>query len=252
MYMAERVEIEMHAVNKNNTYANNAGSGGRDVTENGKRKIWIDNLKLLAAYGVMIGHCYSLFIGQNPYGQNQLTFPISDIALKATSFFYNGDMWVIVFCMLLGYFASSKHSSSVVDLIKNTYKRYIRFVEPLILLAVLIVVLNVLVGFEIRTEYVANQWIGLPMDVTFQSIMKMVFTFSPALDGPLWTLRAMFVSGIVMYFLNYILDKIKVNHKAVIYSIAVVITFFIGFKNVNYLLASCCLMGGYYGIAGIL
>ena len=213
------------------------------VIGNGQRKIWIDNLKLLAAYGVLIGHCYSLFIGQNPYGQTQLTFPIAFI-LKATSFFYNGDMWVIVFCILLGYFASSKHSSSLLELIKNTIKRYIRFVEPLIMLAVVIVVLNFMVGFEIRSDYVANQWLGLPMYVTFQGILRMVFTFSYALDGPLWTLRAMFVSGIVMYILNYILDKLKVNHKAIIYSVAMMIAFFIGRRNVSYLLASCCLMGG--------
>lgn len=208
------------------------------------RNIWIDNLKLIAAYGVLAGHCYSLFIGQNQYGQEQLTSTAS-FFLKVTSFLYNGDMWVIVFCMLSGYFAASKHFTGLIDLLKSVIKRYMRFVGPLLLLAAVIALLSVTIGFELRTDYVANEWLGLPMRVTLKSLLKMIFMFSPTLDGPLWTLRAMFVSGILMYIINFVLDYLNIKHKATIYIIVAGITFFAGIMKVEFLLCSCCFLGGY-------
>ena len=51
-----------------------------DITIKKKTRIlWIDNLKFIAAYGVVLGHCYSMFIGQNDYGKEQVSSFIMEI-----------------------------------------------------------------------------------------------------------------------------------------------------------------------------
>lgn len=208
-----------------------------------KRKIWIDNLKIFACYGVLLGHCYSLFIGQNLYGKEQITSTLSTI-LKVLNFVYNGDMWVIVFCMISGYLLSSKIFSNLRELFKSILKRYMRFVEPLILLALFIVILNKTLGFEIRSPLLANNWVGLPMTVNLRNVLKMIFLFDSYLDNPLWTLRGIFTGGIILYLINYITNKLKIKRPGIlIYSIAFIL-FVLGLFNFDALVCSCVIIGG--------
>lgn len=205
---------------------------------------WIDNLKLFACYGVLLGHCYSLFIGQVANGQERLS-SFANAFLKTTSFIYNGDMWVIVFCMLSGYLLASKHFSNLKELLVTFVKRYFRFVEPLALLAIFIVLIKFTVGFKQRSSLVANEWIGLPMTVNLGNLLKMVFLFDPYMDNPLWTMRGIFAGGILIYILNYLMDKVSIKRRTLIIFPLTFILFCIGLLySFDVLVCSCVLIGG--------
>ncbi|SDA79196.1 Acyltransferase family protein [Butyrivibrio sp. INlla18] len=214
------------------------------------RKKWIDYLKTAAAYGVMLGHCYSLFIGQNPYGQAIITKTL-DLFFKSTFFIYNGDMWVIVFCILTGYFASSKKAMNLREMVTDVVKRYLRFALPLSLVALFILAMGGLFGFEERSDLVANAWLGIPMTYGITDLLKMIFTFNNSVDGPLWTLRVMFISGIVMYIMNYLVNKINASKERTffaIYTMLAVILLAAGscsyFPFPYTSLSGCCFLGG--------
>ena len=185
-----------------------------------------------------------MFIGQNDYGKGQLS-SLEEMLINLCRLIYNGDMWGIVFCMISGYFASAKHFSSFQELVRCCIKRYVRFVKPLVILALLITLLQFAVGFDIRSDYVANQWLGIPMNVTLLNLMKMIFLFNSELDNPLWMLRALFIGCIFLYVINFFaFDYLKLRYNAIVYAIFACPLFFAGKWSAEALVTSCVIMGG--------
>lgn len=57
---------------------------------------WIDNLKLFAACGVLVGRCYSLFIGQNPYGQTIINPEKFSMAVGKIGFIWSSALSTVL------------------------------------------------------------------------------------------------------------------------------------------------------------
>lgn len=212
-------------------------------TESITRVKWIDNLKVFAAYGVLLGHCYSLFIGQNLYGQTVIN--PGNLFLRITGFIYNGDMWVIVFFILSGYFAANKSFFNIREFIKACVKRYFHFVVHFAMLVLFMLVIDQAIGFQVRSELVANEWAGLPMRISTTDCLKCIFIFDSRLDGPLWTMKYTFISGIMIYAANFICGILNIKDKSALYMVSAGILFILGLKNLPCLFYSCCIAGGY-------
>lgn len=91
---------------------------------------WIDNLKLVAAWGIVLGHLMNALA----VGEKHEFFALSKmINFYLLSGILNGEFWVVLFCMISGYLLSRKKITSLENFFFSVVQRYFRFVAPLFL-----------------------------------------------------------------------------------------------------------------------
>lgn len=117
-------------------------------------KYWIDYLKFIACLCVFGGHFFEVFIYKN-----EALADYENIVRCLMKSFLNGNFWVAVFCIISGYCIGTKRIMRFSELIKYYAKRYIRFVLPLMVALIFIVLLNKVISY--RTAECASMLQGL-------------------------------------------------------------------------------------------
>lgn len=179
-----------------------------------KRMDWIDGIKLLACICVFLSHFHGFFYEQ--CGVKQLSAGFGAVIQSSFNILKNGNLWVCLFCVLSGYFASKKEIKTWKELVKAMVNRYLRFFFPLLCVNGIAFVLYHLHCFQ--TQYYAqvlqNEWIGgyYGFEITPWIVLRASIKMTSELNSPLWMLFAMFVGSCVIYVCKFAVSKWKAKY----------------------------------------
>lgn len=189
-------------------------------------KAYISGLKGFACLMVMIGH----YIGLYKYAEN---FPVESILLdyfgkfidSKIGFVIDETFWVILFFVVSGYLVSNSRVSNIKDAISKSFLRFLRLGLPILFAYLAIILIYKIVGFHtVETKslfecaFVQNAYANV---YSFLDVLKspfdVLFFNNVSLNSPYWVLREMFITSIIIYFLNWL--KNKTNNLSVFYVI---------------------------------
>lgn len=213
-----------------------------------KRMDWMDGIKLLACVGVFISHFQGFFYEQ--CGVKQLSEGFGNVIQSSFNILKNGNLWVCLFCVISGYFASKKEIKTGKELLKAILKRYLRFFFPLLCVNIIAFVLYHLQCFQTQhyAEVLQNDWIGgyYGFNITPWIVLRASIKMTSELNSPLWMLFAMFVGTCFIYVCKYALSKCKVKYVNVAVVILwIILLFFFPSKHDVYLYSIITAVGAF-------
>ncbi len=176
---------------------------------------WLDGLKFVACMGVFSSHFASAFIenDKNLYAA-EILHPGFYYCIKIFGMFLNGAFQVRIFCIIAGLLAAKKEINSFNELILAIIKRYLRFVVPFFSAGMFLLVIEYSFGYHAQEcgKLLNATWIGTHniMPVTIYDVLRMTFLFDTSINGPLWTIRPIFMGTCIIYlFIETILFKVS-------------------------------------------
>ena len=185
-----------------------------------KRKIWLDNLKIIACVAVFWGHFHNSFYGQlqDPAFLTSADKLLVFLSQHVFNFMFNGGWWVFVFCIISGWLAWKKEIDSINKLAKTLVHRYLRFVIPVLVANIFVVIISKTIGFhsaEVGKE-LNNAWLAANYENAPQAahILKSAFLLNNEFVGPLWVLIYIFVGTCVLYCWKYLACKLHLSNTA--------------------------------------
>lgn len=196
-----------------------------------KRIYWIDGLKFLACLCVFYSHFQGFFLG---LCDKDLGYSAQFRFIMESSFniLKNGNLWVCMFCVISGYFASKKKIDSLKKLIYTIWNRYLRFLIPFFVVNLLAYILCHTVGFQTQKygHIFGNSWFGdfYNFDVTLWIVVRASIKLTSELNSPLWMILQLFIGTCVIYLYKYLLSKISaiyVNTIVLVGYLAIIIGF---------------------------
>ena len=217
-----------------------------------KRIYWIDGLKLFACMCVFYSHFQGFFMGlcENDMGYGT-TF--QTILESPFNIFKNGNLWMCMFCVISGYFASKKNVDSFRKLLSAICKRYLRFVIPFFVVNLLTYVLYYTVGIPTAKygDLFGNSWFGEFYDfkITLWIVLRASLKLTSELNSPLWMILPLFVGTCFIYLCKYLLEKMPAGivNSFVVAVAVVVIVYFPGIHDA-YLYTFITCMGAFLGV----
>lgn len=171
---------------------------------------WLDSLKLLSALGIFLGHYLCAFYNLCEI-KPDLNEMIVTILRGPLGFLTNGSYCIYIFCILSGYFAKRKKVHNLREVWTAITSRYLRFAFSLLFANLFIYLIFCCNGFytvEVGTE-LSNSWLAkyYSFNIDMALVIKGAFLFSPKLNGPLWTLKYIFIGTCMIYIYNYLCEK---------------------------------------------
>ena len=189
-------------------------------------KAYISGLKGFACLMVMIGH----YIGLYKYAEN---FPVESTLLdyfgkfieSKTGFVLDETFWVILFFVVSGYLVANSKILNIKNAISKSFMRYLRLGLPVLFAYLIIFLIYKTIGFHtsetigiFECSFVQKPYCGT---YSFLEVLKspfdVLFFNTTTLNGPYWVLREMFITSIIIYFLNWL--KNKINNQNVFYTV---------------------------------
>lgn len=212
------------------------------MNENKEHFDWIDGLKGIACLGVFIGHYFSIFLTFSNVGQTEMSDTLKTIFIPFRAL-YNGDFYVYVFAMLIGFLAGQKNIETFKEFINVVVLRYLRFAIMLVVLSIFCLIISIWPKIYLH-EYsilLDNSWIDGEYVVNIKNILKTIFLFDNSLSGPLWVFPTLFWGAVAVYLIIF-LTKSSTNHIIIPLFLGIGLSFFsIFYYNAIYL--SCCVFG---------
>ena len=192
------------------------------------RNYAVDLLKLFLCFGVVLYHINYTFY----YGIDDKSVFVPGFAyLFGIPFrgLFNGTFNVYLFCVLSGYFASTKIIKSFKELIVVCLKRYYVFLVPTFFCNLICFVLykNNLFYHKELSHLFNNTWLlnNYPEGISFLTIVKQSLYFGSILNQPLWMLSSLFCGNILIYFSSYLKSK----SKRIIWNYGILVLLLIGY-----------------------
>lgn len=185
-----------------------------------KRKVWLDNIKLIACLAVFWGHFYNSFYGQL---QDQSFLTSADkflifLSLHVFNFMFNGSWWVLVFCIISGWLAWKKEIDSIYKLAKTLLHRYLRFVIPVLAANIFVIIISKTIGFHSAEvgKALNNVWLASNYENAPQAahVLKSALLMSNEFVGPLWVLPYIFIGTCALYCWKYLAGKLHLSNTA--------------------------------------
>lgn len=217
-----------------------------------ERILWLDGLKFCAALGILTGHYWCAFYRFCNVKPDLNTFIVM-IFNKPLSFAMNGTYFILIFCIMSGYLARQKKINSLKELLITILKRYLRFALSLMTVYLFIYLLSRLFGFYTAEvgDALSNEWLSkyYRTGISLREVIIYAFSLSPAMNGPLWTLKYIFIGTCIVYVYNYFYMKWNpayINAIAgtmcIAYSLYMIILGEAGLQN-RYLFSIACVSG---------
>lgn len=175
-----------------------------------KKIQWIEGIKVIAALSVFWGHFHITYYATRVDaaslgGMSKVIIFVMNNFLRL---FWDGALWVYVFAVFSGYFASKKEIISIRDLIGTVLRRYIRFVFPIFFTNVFVLFIQNTIGFHayqfgrmINSEWVAQAYNNEKM--TLQEAFHSAFLLTNDFNGSFWIIRPFFVGSCILYVYSY-------------------------------------------------
>lgn len=213
-----------------------------------KRIDWIDGIKLLACICVFISHFQGFFYEQ--CGVKQLSTAFGTVIQSSFNILKNGNLWVCLFCVISGYFASKKEIRTWKELFKAIVNRYLRFFIPLFCVNIIAFVLYHLHCFQTQyyAEILQNDWIGgyYGFNITPWIVLRASIKMTSELNSPLWMLFAMFVGTCFIYVCKYAMSKCKARYVNIaVVTLWLIMLFVFPNKHDVYLYSIITVFGGF-------
>lgn len=200
-----------------------------------KRIYWIDGLKFLACLCVFFSHFQGFFLG---LCDKDLGYSVQFRSIMESPFniLKNGNLWVCMFCIISGYFASKKKIDSLKKLLLTIWNRYLRFLIPFFVVNLLAYILCHTVGFQTQKygQILGNSWFGefYNFNVTLWVVIRASIKLTSELNSPLWMILQLFIGTCAIYFCKYLLSKISAKYVNVIVIIGYLVIV-IGFPGIH-------------------
>ena len=189
-------------------------------------KTYISGLKGFACLMVMIGH----YIGLYKYAED---FPVESVGLdyfgkfldSKIGFVIDETFWVVLFFVVSGYLVANSRILNIKDAISKSFLRFLRLGLPILFAYLIIFLIYKFVGFHtaetvgiFECPFIQKPYSGT---YSFLEVLKSPFDVlllnNVSLNSPYWVLREMFITSILIYFLNWL--KNKINNKNIFYGI---------------------------------
>ena len=198
----------------------------KDTANQTNYKSYISGLKGFACLMVMVGH----YIGLYKYAE---AFPAESKLLDYFEMFLNSKInfvldenyWVILFFVVSGYLVANSKIHNFSDVVKKSLMRFLRLGLPILFAYAIIFAIYKTIGFH-TTETITifeNSFIqnALSGEYGFTDVLKspidVLLLGRTVLNSPYWVLREMFITSIIIYFLNWL--KNKINNQNVFYTV---------------------------------
>lgn len=201
-----------------------------------KRLYWIDGIKLFACFFVFFSHFQGFFFESCKIDMGYSK--VMDVFLSnPCNFLKNGNFWMCLFCVVSGYFASSKKIENIKDLLSTIFKRYFRFFIPLLAANFFAFIVANTIGFYTQKYGVIfkNDWLMeyYNFKVTLWIVVRASIKLTSELNSPLWMLRPLFFGTCAIYVINYLSYK---TSKKLVYIVSllccgIIVFFFPEFHN---------------------
>ncbi len=171
---------------------------------------WLDSLKLITAFGIFLGHYWCAFYGLCEV-KPDLNEMIVIVISKPLAFSINGSYYIYIFCILSGCLAKRKKVNNLKELLSAIINRYLRFVFSLFFANFCVYLILIFNGFftvEVG-KALSNDWLSkyYCIDIDIISVIEYAFLLSPKLNGPIWTLKYIFIGTCAIYVYNYLYTK---------------------------------------------
>lgn len=178
------------------------------------RKMYIDGLKGLACFLVMLGHYTGIY--KYAQGGGKITnvflecitsFPISIITEES--------FWLYLFFVISGYLLSVNRAEDelqIIDIFRKSIIRFFRLAIPIFGASIIILIIQYIIGFHNKSleVIVENKWIQsfyhqhLTVYDAIKEPFRVLFQGNSFFNSPFWCLKNMFLSSIIIYILNYL------------------------------------------------
>lgn len=171
---------------------------------------WIDNLKLVAAWGIALGHLMNALA----VGEKHEFFALSKtINFYLLSGILNGELWVVLFCMISGYLLARKKITTLENFFFSVFQRYFRFVIPLFFANLFAYVIYCSIGYYTAKcgGVLDNTWIASMYNtsMSFCSVIKNSITLGNQLNSTLWVIRHMYIASCLIYLTKYVSFRLR-------------------------------------------
>lgn len=209
---------------------------------------WIDGLKLVACFGVLWNHFVLMFYQCSNLAQASLHGYVK-WGIQRTSLMSNGSFWVCIFCLICGALAYNREINSLRNLGKELLYRYLRFVIPLFLSLIIILLVAYGVDFRVDTigKILENPWLDgfYRGKITANLCIKYIFLFDSTLNAPIWSLTPIFIGSCNIYLYNYLRKKIGKESATCIFVVEIMGLLVYGWiKGTSYWYLVITLLGG--------
>lgn len=174
---------------------------------------FVDGLKGIACIMIMISH----YIGIVKYSQDITYFP-AIIWLNKSIFatIIDEGFWLQLFFVISGFLLSYSRVCNIKDLIKRVAKRFLRFYLPILSACFLIYILSKSIGFHNgdTAALFSCPWYQsfYSRNITIVDLIKdpikTVLVGGSEFNAPYWVIKDMFLSSVLIYFINFVIEKL--------------------------------------------
>lgn len=185
-----------------------------------RRLTYVDGIKGMACIGVLTYHYYTSFC-QQVTGINFDSSIIDLIFGRVLNVLVDGTFLVYIFALISGWLISSSQIKTIKDLSIKIGLRYLRLTFPLLGFMLIIKLMSLtflfstndavdilgITAFNGLYDNAKITWGG----VLYQSLYRILFLGDSSWDAPFWMMQGLFVGSIIVYFMTWIKENIKLN-----------------------------------------
>ena len=193
-----------------------------------KKKIeYIDGIKGVACMMVMLGHYYCIY----SLAEEFIPMPaLLEGVFRLVEFFLDADLGLFIFALLSGYCVALSKIDTVKKLLGAIFKRFIRFLIPVLGANVITYLIYLSIGFHngATTELFVNMWFwsyyqnDMWLGLAVKDSVKTILGNGAVFNASFWVIRYFFYASMIVYVGSYLESKCTDKIKYVLYVLELV------------------------------
>ena len=193
-----------------------------------KKKIeYIDGIKGVACMMVMLGHYYCIY----SLAEEFIPMPaLLEGVFRLVEFFLDADLGLFIFALLSGYCVALSKIDTVKKLLGAVFKRFIRFLIPVLGANVITYLIYLSIGFHnsATTELFVNMWFwsyyqnDMWLGLAVKDSVKTILGNGAVFNASFWVIRYFFYASMIVYVGSYLESKCTDKIKYVLYVLELV------------------------------